>query len=62
MFQHLRAVLLATATLVGLGGGHNVSAGFHPAVALVASESKQPANAQIRLVTSASVRAIAIGY
>jgi hypothetical protein len=62
MFQHLRTVLLATATLVGLGGAHTASAGFHPAMALVPGKLGQPGDAQIRFVTSASVRAIAIGY
>jgi len=62
MFQHLCAVLLATATVVGLGSVHNLSAEFHPRLALVPSKLEQPGTAQIRLVTSASVRAIAIGY
>jgi hypothetical protein len=62
MFQHLRAILLATATLVGLGSAHTVSAEFRPAVALVPSKSDQLWTAQIRVVTSASVRSIAIGY
>jgi hypothetical protein len=62
MFQHLLAVLLATATVVGLGSAHSLSAEFHPRLALVPSKSEQLGTAQIRLVTSASVRAIAIGY
>jgi len=67
MFSHLRAVLLATGTLVLAGALHSIStatAGTQVAIALVPAASLAPGikSAQVRNVTGASVRAIAIGY
>jgi hypothetical protein len=67
MFHHLRAILLASATLVGLGMTRGVSAEVLrnvPSVAVVAimAPSQQIQSARVRALTSASVRAIAIGY
>jgi hypothetical protein len=67
MFQHFRAVILATITLVGLGIIHSVSAASlrsngPVAVIAVVAPGQQLQSAQVRSLTSASVRAIAIGY
>jgi hypothetical protein len=65
MFSHLRAVLLATATLVLVGTVHSIAtatAGTEAAIALVPGPVAGVPSAQIRTVTGASVRAIAIGY
>ena len=60
MLQHLRVLALATATLMGLGHFHSVAAKVRPMAAPSAEEQLE--TAPVRLVTSASVRAIAVGY
>jgi hypothetical protein len=73
MFSHLRAVLLATGTLVLVGALHTVTManantetgiGTGTTIALVAAPvaASGVQSAQVRAVTGASVRAIAIGY
>ncbi|MEI7791145.1 MAG: hypothetical protein WCJ15_08210 [Alphaproteobacteria bacterium] len=62
MIQHIGAVLLATAVLIGMGRVHSVAAEFHPVVLLVPSKQAQLETAPVRAVTSASMRAIAIGF
>jgi hypothetical protein len=67
MFSHLRAVLLATGTLLLVGTLHTVStapAGAEAAIALVPATGAAPGiqSAQVRSLTGAAIRAIAIGY
>jgi hypothetical protein len=67
MFQHFRAVMLAVIALVGLGIIHSVSAAslrsIQPVTAIaVVAPGQQLPSAQVRSLTSASVRAIAIRY
>ncbi|HEX4177514.1 MAG TPA: hypothetical protein VHY57_03720 [Rhizomicrobium sp.] len=64
MFSHIRALLLATGTLVLAGTVHTVStatAGTQVAIALIPASASAPVvrSSQMR---GASVRAIAIGY
>jgi hypothetical protein len=67
MFSHLGAVLLATGALVLVGTLHTATtanANTGTIIALVAAPVAAPGvrSAQVRAVTGASVRAIAIGY
>ena len=65
MLSHLRAVLLATGTLILAGTLHSITtatAGTEAAIALVPGRVASIPSAQVRVVTGASVRAIAIGY
>ncbi|MCX7282142.1 MAG: hypothetical protein NTX21_11550 [Alphaproteobacteria bacterium] len=62
MIQHIGAVLPATAALIGVSRIHSVTAEFHPVVVLVPSKQAQLETAPVRAVTSASMRAIAIGF
>jgi hypothetical protein len=67
MFSHLRAVLLATGTLLLFGTVHAISTATaipETTIALVPAYDAAPGvqSAQVRAVTGASVRAIAIGY
>jgi hypothetical protein len=65
MFSHLRAVLLATGSLVLASTLYSVAtatAGTAAAIALVPGSSVGVQSAQVRAVTGASIRAIAIGY
>lgn len=67
MFSHLCAVLLATGMLVVVGTLHTITtanADTGATIALVAGPVATPGvrSAQMRAVTGASVRAIAIGY
>ena len=67
MFSHLRAVLLATGTLVLFGTLHTIStATAKPETGIALVSASGPAlviqSTQVRTVTGASVRAIAIGY
>lgn len=65
MFSHLCAVLLAIGTLVVVGTLHTITtADTGATIALVAGPVATPGvrSAQVRAVTGASVRAIAIGY
>jgi hypothetical protein len=67
MFSHLGAVLLATGALVLAGTLHTATtanASTGTIIALVAAPVAAPGvrSAQVRAVTGASVRMIAIGY
>ena len=65
MFSHLRAVLLATGTLVLFGTLHAISTATakpEVSIALVPGPALGIQSAQVRGATGASVRAIAIGY
>jgi hypothetical protein len=67
MFSHLRTVLLATGILVVVGTLHTITtanADSGTTIALVAGPVATPGvrSAQLRAVTGASMRAIAIGY
>ena len=62
MIKHIGAVLLATAALIGVGRIHSVTAGFHPVVVLSPGKQAPLETAPVRAVTSASMRAIALGF
>lgn len=67
MFSHIRAVLLATGTLILAGTVHSIStatASTEAAIALIPASTPAPAfrSAQVHGIAGASVRAIAIGY
>jgi hypothetical protein len=69
MFSHLRAVLLATGTLVLLGAVHAVStataepqAELTPSPMLASAPVQGVRFAEVRSLTGVSLRAVAIGY